>query len=55
MLEEDVVLHAHAQLLADVVDVALHLSAVDLDRAGRRGEEARQEGPANVQLSSLLC
>lgn len=54
VLEEDVVLHAHAQVLADVVDVALHVSAVDLDGARRRGEESRQERPAYVPLSLLI-
>lgn len=55
VLEEDVVLHAHAQLLADVVNVALHVSAIDLDGARRRGEESRQERPANAPLSLPMC
>lgn len=53
VLEEDVVLHAHAQLPADVVDVALHVSAVDLDGTRRRGEESRQERPADGPLLLL--
>lgn len=45
LLEEDVVLHAHPEVSAHVVDVGLHVSAVHLDGARGRDEEASQEGP----------
>lgn len=51
VFEEDVVLHAHAQLSADAVDVALHVSAVNLNGARGRGEQASQERPAHTAPS----
>ena len=50
MVKEDVVLHAHAQLFADVLDVGQHVAAVDLDGAGGRGEQAGQQGPERPRV-----
>ena len=37
VVEEDVVLHAHPQFFADVIDVRLHVSAIHLNAARRWG------------------
>lgn len=52
VLKEDVILHAHPELSANVVDVGLHVSAVHLNGARRWGEKASQERP--VHNASLL-
>ncbi len=47
VVEQDVVLHAHAKLFANVIDVGLHVSAVHLDGTIGGSEKASQERPAN--------
>lgn len=48
VFEEDVILHAHAKLSADAVDVALHVSTINLNGARGRGEQASQKRPAHT-------
>lgn len=49
VVKEDIVLHADAQLPADVVQVELHVSSVHLDGARRGGKQSCQEGPGTRQ------
>lgn len=50
VVEEDIVLHADAQLLTNGVQVHLHVFAIHLYGARWGGEEASQERPRNSKI-----